>query len=43
MKVLRKYLGFNDTYTKEFEDFFSILDALLHARLTHQTIDPATL
>ena len=34
--VVRKYVEFNDTYTRAFQDFLSALDALSNAWLTHQ-------
>ena len=42
-KVLRKYMGFYDTYVGTFKDFLSALDALSNAELTHHIIDLITL
>ena len=39
-KVLRKYVGFYDTYSHAFEDICPALDALSNSRLTHQIIHP---
>ena len=42
MNVLRNYMVFHCTRSREFKDLLSTLDTLSNARMTHQIIDLVT-
>ena len=42
-KVLRKYIGVYDAYSRAFRDFLSALDILLNARLINHIVSPVKL